>query len=58
MVAGGGGRGGKKAPPTSFSPATSTNVEISPQNFMTFSFNPFSHTGVKFQVSASPELLN
>ena len=53
-----GGGGGKKAPPTSFSPATSTNVEISPQNFLTFSFNPFSHTGVKFQVSASPELLN
>ena len=31
----------KKAPPTSFSPATSTNVGISPQNFLTFSFNPF-----------------
>ena len=36
----------KKAPPlTSFSPVTSTNVGISPQNFMTFSFN----SGVKFQ---------
>ena len=37
----GGGCRGKKAPPTSFSPATSTNVGISPENFMTFSFNPF-----------------
>ena len=32
---------GKKAPPTSFSPVTSTNVRISPQNCLTFSFNPF-----------------
>ena len=32
---------GQKAPPTSFSPVTSTNVRISPQNFLTFSFNPF-----------------
>ena len=32
---------GPKRPPTSFSPATSTNVEISPHNFLTFSFNPF-----------------
>ena len=30
----------QKAPPTSFSPITSTNVGISPQNFLTFSFNP------------------
>ena len=38
-----GGRGGgeQKVPRTSFSPVTSTNVEISPQNFLTFSFNPF-----------------
>ena len=36
-----GGRGGKKAPPTSFSTVTSTNVGIRPQNFLTFSFNPF-----------------
>ena len=53
--------GGKKAPPpTSFSPATSTNVGISPQNFLTFSFNP-SPTLVqnfKFVLSAIPELLN
>ena len=27
--------------PTMFSPVTSTNVGISPQNFVTFSFNPF-----------------
>ena len=33
--------GGQKGPPTSFSPVTSTNVRISPQNFLTFSFNPF-----------------
>ena len=35
--------GAKKPPPppTSFSPVTSTNVRISPQNFLTFSFNPF-----------------
>ena len=32
--------GGKKAP-SSFSPVTSTNVGISSQNFLTFSFNPF-----------------
>ena len=33
------GAGGAKRPPTSFSPVTSTNVGISPQNFMTFTFN-------------------
>ena len=33
--------GGQKDPSTSFSPVTSTNVEISPQNFLTFNFNPF-----------------
>ena len=33
---------GKKDPPTSFSPATSTNVGLRLQNFLTFSFNPFS----------------
>ena len=33
--------GGKKAPTTSFSPVTSTNVGISLKNFLTFSFNPF-----------------
>ena len=38
------GNGVQKAPPpppTNFSPVTSTNVTISPQNFLTFSFNPF-----------------
>ena len=38
---GGQWRAGQKGPPTSFSPVTSTNVGISPQNFLTFSFNPF-----------------
>ena len=32
---------GKKTPPTSFSPVTSTNVGISLQNFLTFNFNTF-----------------
>ena len=41
VVGGGRGGGGQKDPPTSFSPVTSTNVGISPQNFLTFSFNPF-----------------
>ena len=53
--------GGKKAPPpTSFSPATSTNVGISPQNFLTFSFNPSPTLlqNFKFVLSAIPELLN
>ena len=35
-----GKKGGKKAPTTSFSFVTSTNVGISSQNFLTFSFNP------------------
>ena len=35
------GGGGQKAPLPVFSPVTSTNVEIRPQNFLTFSFNPF-----------------
>ena len=33
--------GGPKRPPASFSPVTSTNVGISPQNYLTFSFKPF-----------------
>ena len=33
--------GRQKGPPISFSSVTSTNVGISPQNFLTFSFNPF-----------------
>ena len=36
-----GGGGWAKRPPTSFSPVTSTNVGISPENFLSFSFNPF-----------------
>ena len=35
------GEGGKKVPPTSFSPVTSTNVGISNKNILTFSFNLF-----------------
>ena len=35
-----GGGGGAKRPSNSFSPLTSTNIGISPQNFLTFSFNP------------------
>ena len=34
-------RWGQKSPATSFSPVTSTNVGISLQNLLTFSFNPF-----------------
>ena len=33
--------GGQKGPSTSVSPETSTNVGISSQNFLAFSFNPF-----------------
>ena len=35
------GGGGAKRPPTSFPPVASTDVGISPQNFLTFSFNSF-----------------
>ena len=38
---GGGGGGGTKAPCTSFSPVFPTNKGISPQIFLTFTFNPF-----------------
>ena len=37
--------GGPKRPPISLFP----NVEINPQNFLTFSFNTFCHTDIKFQ---------
>ena len=52
--------GGKKATPTSFSPATSTNVGFGPQNFLAFSFNPFATLvqNFKFVPSASPKSLN
>ena len=49
------GVGGKKEPPTSFSPVTCTNVGLSPQNVLTFSFNPFATMVIP---SASPKLLN
>ena len=32
---------GAKRPPTIFAPVTSTNVGVSPQNCLAFSFNPF-----------------
>ena len=38
---GNGGMGRAQMPPTSFSPVTSTNVRISSQNFLTFSFDTF-----------------
>ena len=54
------GKGGQKGPSTSFPFATSENVGISPQNFLTVSFNPFDTLvkNVKFVPSASPKLLN
>ena len=59
MGGGGGGRG-QKGPPYQFSPVTSTNVGFGPQNFLAFSFNPFSTLvqNFKFAPSASPKLLN
>ena len=41
-------------------PVTSTNVGISPKNFLTFSFNPFATLMWHFIAipSASPKLLN
>ena len=53
--------GDEKAPPaTNFSPATSTNVGISSQNFLTFSFNPFATLLQSFKAipGARPKLLN
>ena len=52
--------GGESAAPTSFSPVTSANVGIKPQNFLTFSFNPFDRLveNFKFVPSASAKLLN
>ena len=38
---GGGGGGGGEGSPSSFSPVTSTNVGLNPQNFLIFSFDPF-----------------
>ena len=55
-----GAGGGKKAPPTSFSPVTSTNLGFGPKNFLTFSFDPFATLvqNFKFVPGASPKLLN
>ena len=52
--------GEQKGPPTSFSLVTSTNVGISPQNFLTFNFNLFATLVKNFKAihSASPKLLN
>ena len=52
--------GGKKDPPTSFSPVTSTNLGFGPQSLLTFSFSPFATLvkNFKFLPSASPKLLN
>ena len=53
---------GTTTPPilTNFSPVTSANVGISPQNFLTFSFNPFATLVQNFKAirRASPKLLN
>ena len=38
---GGEGGGAKRPTPTGISPVTATNVGFVPQNFLTFSFNPF-----------------
>ena len=50
----------KKPSSTSFSPVTSKNVGISPQDFQTFIFNPFATLVCNFKVipSASLKLLN
>ena len=52
--------GGKKMPPISFLPVTSTNVGIIPKNFLTFSFNLFSTLVQNFKAisNASSKLLN
>ena len=56
----GGMEGKPPPPPTSFSPATSTNVGFGHQHFLTFSFNPFATLvqNFKFVPSANPKLLN
>ena len=54
------GGGQKRPPPTNFSPVTSTNKGIGPQNFLTFTFNRFATLvqNLKFIPSVSPKLLN
>ena len=48
------------ARPIHFSPVTSSNVRISPKNFLTFSFPPFASMLKTFKVipSASPKTSN
>ena len=46
--------GAESPSPTSFSPVTSTNVGISPQNFLTFSFNPFDRPVQSFYLVPVP----
>ena len=55
-----GGGGGKKGPPTRFSPVISTNIRLSLQNFLTFSFNSFDRLVWNFKIlpSLTPKLLN
>ena len=50
----------EKRPQYHFFPLTSTDVGISPQIFLTFSFNPFPRLVLNFKAlpSASPKLLN
>ena len=49
----------KKGPPYQFSPVTSLNVRISPQNFLTFGFHSFATLLLDFKAirSASSNLL-
>ena len=55
---GGGGKNPPPPPPNSFSHVTFTNVGLSLQNFLSFSFDPFSTLVYKFVPGASPKLLN
>ena len=45
---------GQKGLTTSFSPVTSTNVGVSPQNFLTFSFNSFATLVLMFKAISIP----
>ena len=55
-----GDAGPKRPPSTSFSPVASTNVKISPKNFLTFSLNTFSIlvNNFKAKPNRTPKLLN
>ena len=54
------GEAKRPSPLISFAPVFSTSVGLSPQNFLTFSFNPFSTLVLNFKVipTASPKFLN